>query len=272
MTFPADQPAEVGRVRIKVHGASHHVHLYRPSRANDPLTYPESNCPAAVDFDKWELVSASQDTAPDWRLPPGVAINFGPRQPLLIQTHFNNYPYEDARTRGSAFAKILLHPVDPATVTAHGGAMFAQNQAVLVPPGRTTVTGRCGLTGEGAAARDMTIMAFTGHYHLRGIEFEVFRVQADGSLGELLYDHQGYEDPPFTQYPADSPLVLHAGEGVEWRCTYQNNSDKTYEFGPNTQENEHCNLFGFYYPTEEPQEAIDCIVHKDRQTERKVVH
>jgi hypothetical protein len=23
--------------------------------------------------------------------------------------------------------------------------------------------------------------------------------------------------------------------------------------------NEHCNFFGFYYPSHEPQEAVDCI-------------
>jgi len=261
LRFPRRQETEVGRVQMFVHGGSHHVHLYRPY--NGEVEYPTRNCPFAVDFAKWQLVTATQNTALDWRLPPGVAIDFAARQPLLIQTHFVNA--SSLRTSGSAHAKIVLHPVDPASVHAHGGALFAQDRTVEVAPGRSTMKSRCALTGEGSEARDMTIMALTGHYHFRGVEFQVYRVKRDGTLGELLYDHQGYDDPSFEQYPPDQPLVLHAGEGLEWWCTYQNDTGETFKFGPNTQRNEHCNLFGFYYPTETVQEAIDCVHEWDDQ-------
>ena len=261
--FPRREPLEVNRVEMRLHGESHHVHLYRA--VGDP-EYPPHNCPFAVDFSKWALVAATQNEALDWQLHPGVSILFEPHQPLLIQTHFNNDNPDAPEARGAASARVVLHPADPATVTAHGGALFAQDRTVRVPPGRTTATSRCMVAGEGAAARDLTIMALTGHYHYRGTEFEVYRVNVDGSLGERVYDHQGYDDPPFQQYPADSPLVLHAGEGIEWRCTYQNNDPMTYEFGPNTKKNEHCNLFGFYYPAESPQETIDCV-HTCNHTE-----
>jgi hypothetical protein len=108
-------------------------------------------------------------------------------------------------------------------------------------------------------------MALTGHYHFRGVTFEVYRVHADGAVGELLYEDEGYAEPPFRQYPRDEPLVLRAGEGLEWRCTYENRDLVTYEFGPYTEENEHCNLFGFYYPTATPQEAIDCVHRVDEE-------
>jgi hypothetical protein len=259
-TFPRRQDTEVGRVQMFVRGGSHHVHLYRPY--NGDLAYPPHDCPFAVDFSKWQLIAATQNSLLDWTLPPGVAINFGARQPLMIQTHFVNGG--QLETKGHARAKILLHPVDPATVTAHAGAIFTQDRTLKVPPGRSTMKSRCALTGSGADAKDMTIMAFTGHYHFRGVEFEVYRVNVDGSLGERLYQHAGYNDPEFTQYKS-TPLVLHAGEGIEWWCTYQNDTEETFEFGPNTQRNEHCNLFGFYYPTDAPQEAIDCVHKLDEQ-------
>ena len=66
--------------------------------------------------------------------------------------------------------------------------------------------------------------------------------------------------------------MLHAGEGIEWRCTYQNDGKETYAFGPNTLKNEHCNLFGFYYPAETPQETIDCVHYCDGHTEIVVAH
>ena len=265
-TFPGDEPTEVGRVQIRVHGESHHVHLYRSVGAPE---YPPFECPYAVNFSHWALVAATQTKTLDWRLHRGVSIAFEPGEPLLVQTHFNNDGSKRG-TVGNAKAKITLHPVSPAKVRAHGGALFAQDRAVLVPPGRTTVASRCALTGQGTGARDLTIMALTGHYHYRGVEFQVYRVNTDGSLGELLYEHQGYEDPPFKQYPARKPLVLRAGEGIEWRCTYENPGPETYEFGPNTLKNEHCNLFGFYYPADSPQETIDCVHYRDGRTERIV--
>jgi hypothetical protein len=255
VTFPLRQEAAVNRIQMFVRGGSHHVHLYRPYPGT--VEYPPRNCPFAIDFSKWQLVAATQNPVLDWELPPGVGINFGPRQPLLIQTHFVNT--QALAVKGRARAKMYLHTMPPGTVREYAGALFAQDQTVEVPPGRTTVSGRCAMTGTDDKARPMTIMALTGHYHFRGVQFDVYRTLADGSRGELVYHHEGYEDPTFHQYPADSPLVLEAGEGLEWRCTYQNESDETFRFGPNTERNEHCNLFGFYYPSHEPQEAVDCI-------------
>jgi hypothetical protein len=257
----------VGRIQMKVRGGSHHVHLYRPY--NGALEYPPKDCPFAVDFEKWQLVSATQNPLLDWRLPPGVAVYIGPRQPLMVQTHYVNAG--QLSSKGRTKAKVVLHPMAPEDVQTYGGAIFAQDRLVLVPPGRVTTKARCALTGEGADAKDMTIMAFTGHYHFRGVEFEVYRVAADGTLSELLYRHEGYDDPPFVEYPPENPLVLRAGEGIEWWCTYQNDTGNTYEFGANTQRNEHSNLFGFYYPTSTPQEAIACIRQRDEQGQEETV-
>src|SRR5207244_10601257 len=80
-------------------------------------------------------------------------------------------------------------------------------------------------------------------------------------LRDGLYRYEGFDQPNFQQF-ADPP-VLHAGEGIEWRCHYQNNSDKTYTYGPDATTQEHCILFGAYYPTSTVQEAINCTHDKD---------
>jgi hypothetical protein len=139
------------------------------------------------------------------------------------------------------------------------------------------------MTGGAAQNHAMTVMALTGHYHFRGIRFEVWRMLADGTRGELVYLNEGYNDPKFQQYSLDESvapidggkLVLAPGEGLEWACTWQNDTGQngippqTFKFGPNTQMNEHCNLFGFYYPTDAPQEAVDCI-HMSRSPDVNV--
>ncbi len=258
LRFPRGREMDVNRIVMKVKGGSHHVHLYRPYNG-DPV-YPPVNCPFAVDFSHWQLVAATQNPYLDWQLPPGVAINFGAHQPLLVQTHFVNAG--TLGTTGSAKAKITLYPMDSGAVTAHGGAIFGQDKTVKVPPGRHTQVSRCALTGPASDGRRVHVMAMTGHYHFRGVQFQVFRVKADGTTGEILYDHSGYSDPTFEQY---SDLVLEPGEGLEWWCTYQNDGPETFDFGANTQRNEHCNLFGFYYPTQTSQEAIDCVHRFDDQ-------
>lgn len=264
--FPRNEDTMVNRIQIKVRGGSHHVHLYRPYPGLPD--YPTYDCPFAIDFSKWQLVVATQNPLLDWQLPPGVGINFLARQPLMIQTHFVNAG--SLKVKGRPRAKMLLHTMKPETVTAYGGALFAQDRTVLVPPGRSTVISRCTLTGEGDKARPMTIMALTGHYHFRGVNFQVYRTNADSSLGELLYNHDGYDDPTFKEFPPESPLVLEPGEGIEWWCTYQNNTSETFKFGPNTSRNEHCNLFGFYYPSHAPQEAMNCIRYVPKDSDHDV--
>ena len=88
-----------------------------------------------------------------------------------------------------------------------------------------------------------------------------------GTRGELIYLQEGYADPKFQQYSLDDnvapidggKLVLKPGEGLEWECAWENDSSQTFLLGPDTGKNEHCNMFGFYYPTDTPLESMDCV-------------
>lgn len=274
VTFPRNRSIDVNHVQMFVHGGSHHVHLYRPASAD--VEYPNADktyspagpgnkkprdCAFAIDFSHWELVTATQNHSLDWKLHPGVAINFTPHQPLLIQTHFVNT--QGLSVKGTAHAKLVLHPMHANAVTAYGGALFGQDKTVKVPPGLSTASSNCKLTGEASEKHAMTVMALTGHYHFRGVKFEIWKMDVNGNrVGDPVYSHDGYNDPEFRQY-APGELVLQPGEGLVWKCTWQNGTGNTYLFGPNTEKNEHCNLFGFYYPSTGPQEGIDCVHEED---------
>src|SRR2546426_1184886 len=114
--------------------------------------------------------------------------------------------------------------------------------------------------------------------HFVNTGFGSAELAVEGTRGPLVYENVGYSDPKFQQYSLDdtrSPLEggkleLQPGEGLEWACTWQNDSTETFPFGPNTQKNEHCNLFGFYYPTDDPLEAIDCV-HKEDGSEVRIL-
>ena len=304
--FPRNVATDVDQVQIVVQGGSHHVHLYRPV-SGMPVMYPNPDksydpagphnrkpreCAFAIDFTHWELVAASQTESLNWPLHPGVGIHFEPHQPLMIQTHFVNTGFGNAglEVKGKARAKMLLYPMAESTVRAYGGALFGQDRTVDVPPGAPCTTSAdcgaeqtcstaghctqsassvCHMTGNTSDHEVKNIMALTGHYHFRGVRYRIWRTLADGTRGELVYEQDGYADPKFQQY-APGELVLQPGEGLEWECTWQNDSDQTFLFGPNTEINEHCNLFGFYYPTDTPLESMDCV-HKEDGSEVRTV-
>jgi Copper type II ascorbate-dependent monooxygenase, C-terminal domain len=255
---PKHGSMEVGRIHISMPGdGGHHVILFRPHPG--PVQWPPKNCPLTLNWDQWELIAQTQHPELDWKLPPGVAINISRKQPLLIQTHYVKGSHPKTR---HAMTKTKLYPMDPATVTAHAGALFLNDRSMVVPPHtRMTEVSRCTVTGEGGQAREVKLLGITGHYHFRGQGFEAYRVHTDGSLGELLYRYQGFDQPNFQQF--SDPPVLHPGEGIEWRCHYQNNTDKTFTYGPDASTQEHCILFGAYYPTSTVQEGINCTQDKD---------
>src|SRR5207253_291339 len=114
-------------------------------------------------------------TTPPATLPPPSAGR-GPfsRRPLLVQPHYVRGKHPKTP---HAMTKTKLYPVDPATVTAHAGALFLNDRSMVVPPhSRLTEVNRCTITGEGGQAREVKLLGITGHYHFRGQGFDAYRV------------------------------------------------------------------------------------------------
>jgi copper type II ascorbate-dependent monooxygenase-like protein len=248
LKFPSNKDMSVHRVKIKVSGGSHHVHIYRAADPNMTLADGHETCNFALDFSVWQLVLATQNLFLDWRLPPGIAFHFRAGEQLAAQTHFVDNGLLQTPT-GQGWALFNLYSMPHQKVTSYAGAFFGQDRDVLVPPHSTsTATTQC------VFPKPVKLLAITGHYHYRGVEFTAG--SWDGTSGVQLYDQKGYLDPPFVRYSGvDAPEV----SGLQWTCTYDNETDTTYKFGPFTDQNEHCNLFAFYYPTDAPDEFTTCV-------------
>ncbi len=248
LKLPCKHDLAVDRVQIKVSGGSHHIHLYRPQDPAMSLADSVQTCNFALDFSVWQLVLASQSLLLDWQLPPGIAFHFTGREQLAAQTHFVDSGL--LRTPlGKGWAVMNLHAMPARKVTSYAGAIFGQDRDVDIPPHTTaTATTRC------LFPKPVTLLALTGHYHYRGVEFTA--ATWDGTSGTPLYDQKGYLDPAFRRFSAAGAPVV---QGLQWTCTYVNNDDVEYKFGPFTDKNEHCNLFAFYYPTNGTHETITCV-------------
>ena len=250
---------DVGRIQIVMPGnAGYRVTLFRPHAGG--LQWPPKHC-TFFDSNAWDAIAQTTQPLLDWQLPPGVAFHFESHEPLLIRTHYLFGGGATTERRGQELTKTVLHPMERKAVTAHAGTLIAEDRTVPdpLPRGETTVASRCMMTGDGATARDLNIIGLRGQYHSKGVAFSAYRVKADGTLGELVYQAKGHDQPDLQQF--SEPLVLHGGEGLEWRCSYFDPGCFVYGLGGCPQEA--CVLFGTYYPTETPQETITCVHDRD---------
>jgi hypothetical protein len=246
--LPSKKDLAVNRVKIKVRGGSHHIHLYRPQDPTLDLANGHETCNFALDFEVWQLVLASQSILLNWQLPPGIAFHFTAGEQLAAQTHFVDNGLLKSPPDGWAAMNLYSIPEDE--VTSYAGALFGQDKDVVVPAHSTaTATTRC------LFPKPVNLLALTGHYHFRGKEFTT-NVWDGTSTGAEIYHATGYKDPAFKRWGAGQ---MDNVPGIEWTCTYQNDTDQDLTFGPFTDDNEHCNLFAFYYPAVGKNEFMTCV-------------
>ena len=118
------------------------------------------------------------------------------------------------------------------------------------------------ITGTSEAAQDVSFRDMLRIQQAFGA-IEMFRLEGpDGSVGHA--ELKIGDSSLMLGSPCDMEGGLKPSEdievpGLEWTCTYVNDTDTNFTFGPFTDRNEHCNLFGFYYPTEGTNEFMTCV-------------
>lgn len=253
LKLPSKKDLAVNRVKIKVRGGSHHIHLYRPHDPTMQLEDGHETCNFALDFEVWQLILASQSVLLNWQLPPGIAFHFKAGEQLAAQTHFVDTGLLASPPDG--WAVMNLYAIPEAEVESYAGALFGQDKDVVVPAHSTaTATTRC------VFPKPVNLLALTGHYHFRGTQFTA-NLWDGTTTGAEIYRYSGYKEPAFKRWGADEMANV---PGIEWTCTYDNDTDQDLTFGPFTDRNEHCNLFAFYYPTVGTNEFTTCV-QKDHE-------
>jgi hypothetical protein len=247
--LPSDADVDVVRFQIRYLVGSHHMNLFQtdkdvPDHDEDcfekmPFTSPEN--PHGVD-----LIVGSQSTDLDWTLPEGVAFKLKAHRQLVLQTHYVNAGTQQTPS-GMGQVKInLVTEPDKSKVKAHLGTMFANNVNIHIPPRESrSFSTTCGLPSA------VKVVALTGHFHSRGKVFSVNVAPNGADPTDEIYRSRAWDEPPFKVL--DKPLDLPAGGGLYYTCDFQNKSDLDIKFGPRVDTDEHCNLFAYFYPWEEPK-------------------
>ena len=248
-------PVWVSHIVAAVNPGSHHMNVFRVRTVvaldgEDGAVVDGGECWKSGNWADWPLVMNSQEGGDvvDWTLPPGVAQKFAPGEKLMLQSHFVNAATQKTPGRGKAI--VNFERTRPAADPMELGTVFATDQNIRVCPGDSNVpfAQTCRF-----ARQPVTVLAANGHFHSRGVKFEMFAADAQNQPGAQFYESDTWDDPPFLR-GLGVPIALNGG--VFFRCTYSMPADACADpndhccatFGPHVETQEHCNAFVYYYP------------------------
>jgi hypothetical protein len=214
----------------------------------------DGECWKSSNWADWPLVINNQESAigknvVDWQLPTDVAHRFTPGEKLMLQIHYVNASTQKTPGKGKGIVNFYKYA---GTSPIELGTVFATNQNIKVCPGESEKSFYT--TCRFAKAGPVTIVGANGHFHSRGIKFQMNVVDSmNATMGDMFYTSTTWDDPPFTR---DLSLAVPAMGGIGWTCEYSMASSDCGDpmnsccatFGGHVDTQEHCNAFVYYYP------------------------
>jgi hypothetical protein len=275
------QPYWVDHIRLGTNPGSHHMNVFRVKTIVNLGTPDQGDyvhgvngmgeCFRSSNWADWPLVANTQISSAsnpyyDWHLPTNVAYQFMPGERIMVQTHYVNATTQTTPFRGKVVIDMYRSSL---TSPMEMGTLFATEQSIRICRSNPTPSyhGACSFKNGGA-----TIAAANGHFHSRGVEFDVFKWDGTSTTepptSDRFYQSLVWSDPPMTIYKDPTGMQIPASGGIWWECQYQwmppsdaaggcaavdardpqKAGDCCYTFGPIVETSEHCNVFLYYYP------------------------
>lgn len=157
----------------------------------------------------------------------GLELPSGPDARFLLEVHYyNGANLEDLRDRSGV--RFCTAPVDtrPEMAAIHQ----LGTEGICLPSGqRTEVSGMCTPRED---MGDIHVINVSPHMHKLGVRQEVEIIREDGTR-EMLHEGAFAFDSQIS-YPVDA--IIHPGDRLETRCTYENTTSDAVPFGEQTQE------------------------------------
>lgn len=168
-------------------------------------------------------------------LPEGVAANLPAGLQVLHEVHYVNSTGSDVQLY--SYVNALTIPQDEVVEGIWGGSI--RDEYIEIPPNSEhTEWSRCVMN------EDVEIQFLASHTHARGTEFTI--APFDGvNTGAVFYSNDDWHDPMIVQ--SSPPMVVPAGQGFEWSCTWYNESSETVQYGTSATD-EMCNMAMVFTP------------------------
>ena len=232
--------AAVQRIVTDMAPGSHHLHIYNLTEGTGRTL---EDC-SINDFHP--LVHAAGMPHAETDYPDGMATKIKGSTGLRIQLHYLN--------TGSSVLQVgatlkLTPAADITTITKWVAQLYFNRAQLSVPPGQgMTVTTSCSIP---STYGQIGLVGGGTHMHRRGIQ-EV----ATTSTGIQVANSNTWNEPPPVLY--NPYVMLNPGDSITWTCTYNNDTAKTFTFGPSVSDNEMCIYLARYYSPNPNDSMIIC--------------
>jgi hypothetical protein len=179
----------------------------------------------------------------DLRFPEGVGFTLPAGTELRLDLHFAN-PL-DATIEDVAGIAIHERSITDGLVAAD--QIYPAVLQGDIPPGTTTLTGRCTLMWPA------NVFAVLAHMHSIGRRAVLTLHRADGTA-EVLFDAD--VDPTHQSYVMVDPVATDVGDVISIECMYENTSDQIVHIAGSSTD-EMCTAMIYRYPAS-PEHDLYC--------------
>lgn len=165
----------------------------------------------------------------------------------VMQIHYNNTAHHEDAIDRSGFAMCTTD--EPREHKA--GSLTLGTIGIVLPPGAQdfSVYGRCGVERTLLWPEEVRVAFSAPHMHKLGRSFETsaLRIENGGIVEHTLVDVPQFDFNQHKGYVSDPPFVIHRGDELRTRCTYDNPGAWPVLFGEGTGD-EMCLNFMLVYP------------------------
>jgi hypothetical protein len=236
---PTTSIAYVNWLEFTQNDGTHHMTISTPDPTLDlDIENGRYDCDElySATMDGWVMIYGNQGAAEgEMHLPDGVAASLPANLKVLHELHYVNATDEpvDLYSRVNAWTILESQVIDG----IWGGSVRDEN--IHIPAqSQHTEWSRCVFNV------DVEVIFLASHTHEKGIDFSI--APFDGQeVGEVFYSNDDWHDPKIVQY--ETPLSIPAGEGFEWSCTWDNDTEDEVIYGM-TASDEMCNLAVVHTP------------------------
>jgi len=175
------------------------------------------------------------DAQGQMHLPAGTVANLPPTIDILHEVHYVNPTEEEVEV----YSEVNAWTIDQSDVEEMIWGGSVRDEHIEIPAeSEHTEWSRCVFN------EDVEVLFLAAHQHGLGTRFTI--APFDGTqTGEIFFENTDWESPLITQY--EPPLVVPAGTGFEWACTWDNPADKTINYGLEATD-EMCNMAVVHTP------------------------
>ncbi len=222
-------------------GTHHTVLTYGPATEPDGVF----DCNTSINHDV--MIYGSGVGSRPFTMPAGVAVRIPAGQQLLLNLHLFNTAADELSGSSSITFQELGEAAREQAIEAE--AILAGPVLLTIPPGEHSITGAC--TFE----KDATLFGVAPHMHQLGVHMKVVAHSSESGSRTILDAPYSFDDQQIT--PLSEELPMRAGDTVEIRCDYRNETGDTVSWGESSLD-EMC-FAGLYRYPRDPDGVFTCF-------------